>query len=814
MSQHNNIEVKRRRKGSGPTGRADAPQRPTGGGGLPGGSGMPPMGGYPSGGGGGFPTRGAQIGGCGTIVLFIVIAAFYMLSGGQLDIGGLTGDGGVPQQNFPQDTSPFQPQVPQFSEPPASNFTPPAPATGAGDTWTILLYQDADDQVLEKDIFVDFNEAERVGSTDRVRIVSQIDRFAGAYSGDGNWTGARRYYLTQDSDLNAINSEMVQELGEVDMSDGASLVDFIQWAAATFPADHYVLILSDHGLGWPGGWSDPAPGGFDRNNAPLASRLGDNIYLNELDQALQRGVQASGIGRFDIIGMDACLMAQLEVMAALQPYAQYAVASEETEPALGWAYASFLGDLVQNPDMSAAQLSGLIVDSYIDDDQRIADPAARADFMSQGSPMGGIFGYAPASAEQIVAQLKQGVTISAINLDALPALMESVNTFSYALQNENQQLVAEARSYTQSYTSIFGKQVPPAYIDLGHFAALLANNTRDADVKQSAEQLFAALQQAVIAEKHGPGKKGSTGLAIYFPNSTLYSSPLAGPQSYTVIANRFAQTSLWDDFLGFHYTDRNFQFQTREPVIPDAGFPVRAPGQGNISVSEITKSSDTAAPGQPVRLSVDISGENIGYVYLFVGYLDTATNSLAILDTDYLESPDTREVNGVFYPVWGTDFTMSFEWDPIVFAINDGQQTKTALFVPESYGATAEQAVYTVEGVYRFADGGDELNARLYFMDGNLVQVMGFRGSEETGAPREITPQPNDTFTLLDTWLTNASSGNVAEPVYVEGDTFTFGIQPFRWEELYAAAGEYVVGFIIEDLDGNEYPVYTRITVQ
>ena len=802
MSQHDNIEVKRRRKGQGPVGRADAPQGPGGTGGFPTG-----------GGGGGLPSRRVQIGGCGSILLLVIVAAFYLLSGGQL--GGIDTGGGqnFPQDNLPQNGFPDQPQVPQLSEPPVSNFTPPAPASGSGQTWTIMLYQDADDQVLEKDIFVDFNEAERVGSSDNVRIVSQIDRFAGAYQGDGNWTGARRYYLTQDSDLNRINSQVVQDLGEVDMSDGQSLVDFVQWAASTFPADHYVLILSDHGMGWPGGWSDPAPGGYDSNNAPLASRLGENIYLNELDQALQESLQSTDIGKFDILGMDACLMAQLEVMAALQPYAHYAVASEETEPALGWAYASFLGDLVRDPDMDAAQLSKLIVDSYIQDDQRITDPAARADFMQQGSPMGGIFGSAPASADQIVAQLEQGVTISAINLEALPALMDGMNDFAYALQNEDQRLVAEARSYTQSYTSIFGRQVPPAYIDLGHFALLLANNTSDTRVKQSAGQLVGALQNVVIAEKHGPGKKGSTGLAIYFPNSTLYSSPLAGPQSYTVIANRFARASLWDDFLGFHYTDQSFQAQTREPVIPAAGFPVRAPGQGSITVSEITQSGDTAAPNQPVRLSVDIQGENVGYVYLFVGYLDTNTNSLAILDTDYLESPDTRQVNGVSYPVWSSDFTMSFDWDPIVFAINDGRQTRPALFLPESYGASAEEAVYTVEGKYRFAESGGTLNARLYFSNGNLVQVMGITGSEETGAPREITPQPGDTFTLLDKWLASASGG-AAQPVFVEGDTFTFGTQPFKWEELYAAAGDYVVGFIIEDLDGGQYPVYTRIRVQ
>ncbi len=31
---------------------------------------------------------------------------------------------------------------------------------------------------------------------------------------------------------------------------------------------------------------------------------------------------------------------------------------------------------------------------------------------------------------------------------------------------------------------------------------------------------------------------------------------------------------------------------------------------------------------------------------------------------------------------------------------------------------------------------------------------------------------------------------------------------------MNAAAGVYVVGFIVEDLDGNQYPVYTQVTVE
>jgi hypothetical protein len=384
---------------------------------------------------------------------------------------------------------------------------------------------------------------------------------------------------------------------------------------------------------------------------------------------------------------------------------------------------------------------------------------------------------------------------------------------AYLLQSEDQQLIAEARSYTRSYTSIFGRQVPPAYIDLGHFALLLQNNSSDARVQQAAGQLLSALQDAVVAERHGSGKKGSTGLAIYFPNSTLYSSPLAGPQSYAVIAGSFTRSSLWDDFLAFHYTDRSFLQEAREPFVPAAGFSVRAPGQGQITVSEITASRSEAAPNQPVQLSVDISGENVGYVYLFVGYLDPASDSIAVLDIDYLESPEVRQVGEVYYPVWSSDFTLTFEWEPVVFAIDNGEQTTPALFNPENYGVAAEEATYTVEGFYTFAHNKDALKARLYFQDGKLVQVFGFVGDEEAGAPREITPQPGDAFTLLDQWLENVSSGN-AQVTYETGKTLLFGAQPWEWAQLYAAQGEYVVGFIIEDLDGNQYPVYTRITVR
>jgi hypothetical protein len=708
-------------------------------------------------------------------------------------------------------------QLLQPTAPAAVKTQAPQPAAGQGSKWLVMLYQDADDKVLEQDIYFDLNEAERVGSTDQVQIVAQLDRYRMGFQGGGDWSGARRFYVTQDDDLTTVHSKQLADLGEVNMSDGATLVDFVTWAMQSYPADRYVLILSDHGMGWPGGWSDADSSRSGDPNIPLTSRLGDQLYTMELDQALQQIRSQTGLDKFEMIGLDACLMAQVEVLTALYPHARYAVVSEEVEPSLGWAYTGFLQGLVQKPSMDGAELSRLVVSSYIRSDERINDPQARADFLRQGSPMGAFFGgYNDVPAEALAQQLGQDITLTAIDLTVLPNVLQRLNEFSVVLQGENQSLVAQARSYAQSFTSIFGSKVPPSYIDIGNFVKLLRKNTQNQDVAQASDNLLTELNQVVIAEKHGPKKAGSTGITIYFPVSQLYQNPITGAESYIAIVNRFARASLWDDFLAFHYTGQGFEAGRGGLVAPTRGTEIRAPGAGQIQVSPLRLSSQTAAPGSPVLLSADISGQNIGFIYLFVGYFDQSANSIFVADMDYLESSDTQQIDGVSYPVWGNgkNFTLEFEWEPVVFSISDGQQSVTALFQPQDYGATFEQAVYAVDGTYTFSDTGETRSARLYFTNGKLTRVTGVTGSGDMGAPSEITPQTGDTFTIQERWMDLDSSGKVTQTATQDGVTLTFGDQPFQWKDLDAAAGEYIVGFIITDLDGNAQQVFGKVIVQ
>lgn len=148
-----------------------------------------------------------------------------------------------------------------------------------------------------------------------------------------------------------------------------------------------------------------------------------------------------------------------------------------------------------------------------------------------------------------------------------------------------------------------------------------------------------------------------------------------------------------------------------------------------------------------------------------------------------------------------------------MFAISDGVTSKTALFQPQTYGAAREETTYTVDGIYTFVENGETLSARLYFRNGVLRQVFGFTNNDQTGSPHEITPQKGDTFTILEQWMDLDQNGRVTKTATQQGGVLTFGDEPFTWKEQNAASGDYVIGFIVKDLDGNATESYAQVNV-
>ena len=114
---------------------------------------------------------------------------------------------------------------------------------------------------------------------------------------------------------------LIEEDSLSPMTDEEELADFIRFCAKKAPADRYALILWDHGGGSVSGF------GYDETYP------NDTLNIGELSRALRMG----GV-KFDFIGFDACLMANLETALAVEPYADYMIASEESEPGTGWYY--------------------------------------------------------------------------------------------------------------------------------------------------------------------------------------------------------------------------------------------------------------------------------------------------------------------------------------------------------------------------------------------------------------------------------------------------------------------------------------------
>lgn len=138
------------------------------------------------------------------------------------------------------------------------------------------------------------------------------------------------------------------------MSEPDKLSDFIIWAKEKYPADRYMLVLWDHGGGFASGY-----GVDDLNPRDDASTMSSS----EIIKAVGTASKKTGI-KFDMIGFDACLMQDVEMAKAFEPYADYYLASQETEPAYGWFYTDGFGRLAEDPTLSTETFGEMMVSSY------------------------------------------------------------------------------------------------------------------------------------------------------------------------------------------------------------------------------------------------------------------------------------------------------------------------------------------------------------------------------------------------------------------------------------------------------------------
>ncbi len=280
--------------------------------------------------------------------------------------------------------------------------------------------------------------------------------------------------------------KLEDNMGNSSMASPDTLESFVKYCARNFPANRYQLIMWDHGGGTVSGVC------FDEKSSSKGA-----MSLTGIQTALKN----AGV-KFDFVGFDACLMGTLETGTMLGEFSDYMIASEETEPGIGWYYTNWLSKLSQNTSMSTLDLGKTIIDDF----------TAKCEQSCRG----------------------QKTTLSLVDLAELTAAVpQSLSSFADKLTTEikggNYSEISKARASSREFSKNKIDQV-----DLVHFAL----NTNTQEGKALADKLLGAIKYNRTSSE----MTNAYGLSVYFPyQRTSYVDSAVNTNSKIGMSDSYSQ---------------------------------------------------------------------------------------------------------------------------------------------------------------------------------------------------------------------------------------------------------------------------------
>jgi hypothetical protein len=359
---------------------------------------------------------------------------------------------------------------------------PPSPQA----KWTVMVYISGDNN-LEDYVVKDIEEElGLVGSNTDIRILALADRGPGYDTSRGDWQTTKLFYVTQG--MLADSASAVADWGERDFGDPQTLVDFVTWSKANYPADHYALYFWGHGWNWHPGWV-----------------MEDDTDQDTLDYHEIKAAIPS-IGFIDVVGFDGCNMASIEIYKLWQGHATAVAASQEYVNWNGIEYDVVLTQLAANPNMIADQV-------------------------------------AVASAQSAIIQGGER-TWSAVAVDnRLDTLLSAVDQFGAALQSG---LAGNRKKYDRAFGATRTMWQAPMDKDLYDMAFEINRLVGDSNIKSKAQAVMNAFNSVVLWEGHTNAYSDVHGITIYH-----ISKATEKDADYTYYRSTldFALQLTWDEFL-------------------------------------------------------------------------------------------------------------------------------------------------------------------------------------------------------------------------------------------------------------------------
>lgn len=359
--------------------------------------------------------------------------------------------------------------------------------------WTFMVYIDGDNN-LERYVTLDIEtELAQPGSNADVHVVALADRIPGYDNSAGDWTTTKLFYITPG--MQATPENALADWGERNMGDPETLREFIQWAKTNHTADHYALILWDHGWGW-----RPYQTMWDETD-------NDSLDQHEILSVLQE------VGGVDVVGYDACEQQMIEVETTWRGYAEAIAASQQDVGWNGFEYDQVLTALQANPNMTGADLAVELARSM------------------------------------------QDWTSAAVALNAAwDTLLAAVDAWSIALLNG---LPTYQSAYDQAY-KFTQAMADPTNKDLYDAAKEIKARVNDPGIQAASQAVMDAVTAVTLYEWHKKGYKDAHGIGIFWPRTRADLDEPSSPQNdfeyYRTLL--FAQRTHWDEFIAV-YADRD-----------------------------------------------------------------------------------------------------------------------------------------------------------------------------------------------------------------------------------------------------------------
>ena len=396
--------------------------------------------------------------------------------------------------------------------------------------WLFMNYVAADCNLKEFQL-AGIDGQETVGSDENTHIVALIDVGPEANPMDG-WAGAKTFYITHDETPKKLNSPVISEHGKnLDMSDPKILKDFIVDTMKKFPADNVAIVLNDHGGGYTGAMEDSSDGDF--------------MSVPNLHKALSEAEKETG-KKIDILGFNACLMADTEAAYEFKDDADILLASEESEYGPGW---NFKPMLEQSMGDSIKLLQKAMENKIDVSPEEFAKIVVKVNEENQE--------YIP--------------TFSATDLRKMDPLAKSIDKLAKSiLKSEEKNAIKDAVTGAESYG---GPWEPYADMrDLHHIAERIEKGISDPEVKKSAKELRKTFNDAIIANEADPGKwPNAKGLHIYAPKKGSESIGYKGGYKYHELS--FAKDTDWEEAIKSIGDEAGNTYSSIDPQVWPDGSP-------------------------------------------------------------------------------------------------------------------------------------------------------------------------------------------------------------------------------------------------